>query len=543
MRFAISSTAAGTAAAGRMLAGAFLALAIAPDSTLAGLEVGFGAASEATMSPAAIGSAARIPDPSRYDERKRASDVTAGFASAPAPDGAAATTHKPTVLRRWEGLRGKTAVPTDSTSAIGTTRFIEVINSSFAIFDRTSDTPISTGSLGRLAGCRYCNGARQADPQVMWDAQTSRFYLVYLEIGVEDEDSPFPVESGNALLVAYSKTSTPNGPDDWCRYYLDFFDVIPDYPKLGDTSNFLLMGINAFQGEGGNFVGAGVSWISKPPAGDECPEPETFRYGIETLDGATTPVPANQIDKSSTGYIVATPGSAPTDKILLYRATRGRQGQLVLPEEPEEISVPQYDIPANAPQKDSFYRLDTLDGRFTQGVSAIDPQRGGRVGFWTQHTVAGGAGAEVRWYEIDAENATLFQSGTVTNSKQYVFNGAISPDRVRRKKIEAFGSNMVLHFNASSEDQYVGLYVTSKIGSQPVSGVVQAGSSLGPERTFDCQQSFFVCRWGDYAGASPDPKAAIDGASGRVWGTSMLAIPTASFDGANWRTRNLVVKP
>lgn len=45
--------------------------------------------------------------------------------------------------------------------------------------------------------------------------------------------------------------------------------------------------------------------------------------------------------------------------------------------------------------------IDTGDGRLPQAISAIDPARAGALAIWTSHTVSGGAGSMVRWYEID----------------------------------------------------------------------------------------------------------------------------------------------
>ena len=52
-----------------------------------------------------------------------------------------------------------------------------------------------------------------------------------------------------------------------------------------------------------------------------------------------------------------------------------------------------------------------------------------------------------------------------------------------------------------------------------------------------------LCRWGDYAGASPDPAAPTTGTTGQVWGTSMLSAPGGSSSSSGWTTRNFAVKP
>ena len=76
----------------------------------------------------------------------------------------------------------------------------------------------------------------------------------------------------------------------------------------------------------------------------------------------------------------------------------------------KRLAVPKYKVPADAAQPGTDVKLETFDARPGHVVSAIDPSRGtgSSVALWTQHTVLGGAGAEVRWYEIDPVTTTLF---------------------------------------------------------------------------------------------------------------------------------------
>ena len=109
------------------------------------------------------------------------------------------------------------------------------------------------------------------------------------------------------------------------------------------------------------------------------------------------------------------------------------------------ITVAGYQEPPDAPQKGTDRLLDTLDGRLTHSVSGIDPNVG-KVTVWVSHCVMGGAGSEVRWYEIrPGKKASIVQSGAVTSAKLYVFNGGISNDRtVDASGQAAHGGAMVL---------------------------------------------------------------------------------------------------
>jgi hypothetical protein len=51
-----------------------------------------------------------------------------------------------------------------------------------------------------------------------------------------------------------------------------------------------------------------------------------------------------------------------------------------------------------------------------------------------------------------------------------------------------------------------------------------------------------VCRWGDYSGATPDPRVPAAATRGRIWGTNqwnLMGDPGA----APWRTWNFAVTP
>jgi hypothetical protein len=208
------------------------------------------------------------------------------------------------------------------------------------------------------------------------------------------------------------------------------------------------------------------------------------------------------------------------------------------------VTVPPYQMPANAPQGGTTQLLDTMDTRLTHAVAGYDP-RIDATAIWTAHTVFGGAGAEVRWFEISTAGAPqLSQTGTVTDPSRYVFNGAISSDRAAddvTAPSAVTGRNMVMGFNTSSSATFAAIEMVSQRGTAAQSGVVVVKRSPGPNVDFSCGSSLpDVCRWGDYAGATPDPLA-ING--GQVWLSNEWN--EAATDGSTpvWRTWNWSARP
>ena len=487
-----------------------------------------------------------VPDQARYEQAKSAAAVTAGQQTQSAPSRVSSpkfgapliASGDPDIGPAWNGLVDPLVAPPDSTGAIGTTRYVELVNDQFGIYDRNGNT-LSSGFLGTFAGT---NTDCVTDPQVIWDPQTNRFYYVVLEFSHVVGPSCGAQNSENRLYIGFSRTASPsNGGDGaWCKYFLpyfpDDFDALPDYPKLGDNSAFMIIGSNIFAP---GFLGSDVAWITKPGAGKGCPGlgANHLPGPLQASDGndAFTPVPANQTDTSGTGYIVATStvGNTFVDVYPMSTDFNFPVGA------PVAHTVAAFLPPANAPQSGTAKLLDTLDGRLTNAVSGLDPFRGS-LAVWTQHTVSGGAGAEVRWYEFEPGVDNLLQpQGAVTDASLYVFNGAISPDRKVNGSVKLFGDAAVVGFSTSSASTFSHIQMVSKWGNNPQSEFVDVKASPDFNDDFACSS---VCRWGDYSGATPDPASNQYSNHGRVWLSNQWNV-TSNGGFAAWRTYNWATNP
>jgi hypothetical protein len=440
--------------------------------------------------------------------------------------------------------------PPDTTGAIGADRYIETVNTQYAIYSRTGNQ-INSGSLSSLTGISGgLFGYNLSDPQMMWDAKTQRFYYaaVYYDAFLSD----------NGLAFGWSKTATPASSGDFCKYYLSFGSSLPDYPKLGDSADFLLYGYNLFSNSASTYAGSSFMTLNKPASGSTCASTsalKAYTYGaLHNADStlAATPVPANLVDdmdpnaNPNGGYIVANADLSVVSSanfVSVYRVstngfdTSGRPVPKL--EGPTTVTVPPYSMPASAPQKGSSYLLDTLDGRFEAAVAAVDPAAGNKLALWTAHAVFGGAGVEERWYELDPNAGTPLQSGSVSDQSLFVWNGAVSPDRANNGTTASFGDSMAMSVSTSSAATYPAIqFVSKKGGTQsPLKPLVQA---TGPNVDFSCSGTG-TCRWGDYAGASPDPAAT--GTVGKVWLGNQYNLANGSTSSSAWRTWLFAVTP
>lgn len=115
-------------------------------------------------------------------------------------------TKKPVPVTTSEGAFDPNAAPSDSTSAAGLDRYIELVNQKYRIYSPiTNTTPIVEGTLSELAS----SAGSVFDPQVMWDPDTNRFYYA--------ADLIFS-STDNRIAFGFSKTATPSSAADFCHY-------------------------------------------------------------------------------------------------------------------------------------------------------------------------------------------------------------------------------------------------------------------------------------------------------------------------------------
>src|SRR5256712_4119558 len=220
-----------------------------------------------------------------------------GGASAAQPASAAAVAAAPALLNSFAGVgngfsgpNGSFSVnsaPPDTNGAVGPNHYVETVNTSFAIFNKSGapiygPVPINQVWSGFGGGCQTNN---DGDPTVVYDGIADRWII-----------SQFSVTTTPYLMcVAVSTTSDPTG--SYYRYSFSYGSVnFPDYPKLSVWPDAYYLTVNLFA-NGTTFAGAGVSALdrSKMLAGQAATQ-QLFQtstvYGgllASTLDGSRLP--------------------------------------------------------------------------------------------------------------------------------------------------------------------------------------------------------------------------------------------------------------
>jgi hypothetical protein len=459
-------------------------------------------------------------------------------ASADSGSSAVATTSgtspAPQLLASFPGYFSAENSPPDTTLAASPTQVMEILNEGYAITNRTGQG--TRGTLSQLVGT---SAVFLSDPQVIWDPATARFYFSVFE-------NRGKTKPNEGLAWGFSKTASPTSASDFCKYFARFNygeKAFPDRESLGDTSDFLLIGADRFSTEDESWIGSDLAWITKPPAGATCPTISSLKKGIKALknpDGTFpfVPVPSRQADSSPTGWVLATPSSS-SHSLTLIRVSRTSTGSASIAP-PASVPVTEYSAPPYAPQAGQ-----TIGGNpappietrvyLTQAIAAYDP-RLAHTALWTAHTIAGGAGSEVRWYEINPATSSVDQVGTVSDPNLFVFNATVAPDRSVNEAGGAFGADAVVNVNTSSATTDPAIQMVGITGGQPQSGLVHVQQSPGPNIDFSCFEPVAVCRWGDYSGATPDPGAPTSGSTGNVWLANQWNVANVNDNTPAWRT-------
>ena len=501
-----------------------------------------------TLNPAAL-RRAKAAAAARY---RRKAGAAAPSRSAPGRNTAVFGGLNQPGLAATDNSAANNGTPPDTTGAIGPSSYIEFVNSLVRIYDRTNLTTVTaTADLDTFVGA---TGNAVFDPQIQYDPVAGHWFYLSDDI----------TSSNHALLAfGWSKTSTPtNTTTDWCKFAVSsdtggatlgsFFD---DYPKLGHDDAHVIFGTNVFGNTllDTNFHTARIWAYNKPADYSTCTGPALAFAGnpnsvtplSQSGEEIFTPEPANTADASATGYVAA--ASAPPafggtgNKIFTFKVTGS--GPTIAANGP--IGLPtSFDVPANVPQPSSVLVLDSLDTRLTQAVAHADPDAGsspGNEAVWTQHAVDSASGRSVvRWYELlpglcsggTCPAGSLRQSGNVSDAANFVFNGAISP--------AMNGTSAAIDYNTGSSTQLADIRARSRTSSSPLgsmAGELTLGTSSASDGDFTCSPPYGPpCRWGDYAGASPDPNNAAV-----VWGSNQLNGPLPGDGSPAWVTRNFAI--
>ncbi len=440
----------------------------------------------------------------------------------------------PTATRNFGGLgegftgpQGTFAVrtmPPDPNGDVGPNHYVQVVNMSLAVFDKTGTVlygPVPINTLWRGFG-GLCELNSDGDPIVVYDALADRWVI-----------SQFAVQSGGPdfQCVAVSTTGDPLGT---YALYAYSYEQLNDYPKIAVWPDGYYVTYNMFGSSGGVLLGAKTCVLDRSkmlanlPANQQCVDLDGSSYLPSDLDGQALP-PAG-----SPNYIL---GISPTtfDQLDMYRfhvdwanpAQSDLAGPFPVPVAPfTDACATSGSRRGCIPQARTDQRLASLSGRvmYRLGYRNYGTHESLAANISIAATDDPDGQTATRWFEIrspGANSPVVHQQGTYVPDGAYRWMGSIAMDR---------DQNMAMGYSKSSTTDSPTIEYTGRLATDPL-------GTMRPERTVELPSvgsqtgapQDAAVRWGDYTSMQVDP---VDDCT--FWYTNQYVPADGSY---NWRTR------
>lgn len=398
--------------------------------------------------------------------------------------------------------------PPDTNGAVGSTQYVQWVNLSFAVFNKSTGAlikgPVAGNSLwaGFGGGCETNNSG---DPIVTYDKLANRWVFTQFQVAT----TPF------LQCVAVSTTSDATGTFNRYSFQYSNFD---DYPKLGVWPDAYYITFNMFNGN--TFVGADVcAYDRSAMLNGQAATQICFQQGSSVgsllpadIDG-TTPPPAG-----SPNYLM----NFGSNSLNLFKfhvnfATPSASTFTG----PSAISVAAFTPLCGGgrgcvPQAGTTNKLDSLADRLMYRLAYRN--LGSFESLVVNHSVAVGSSSGVRWYEIRNPNGTpsVAQQSTFAPDASFRWMGSIAMDR---------NGDIALGYSISSSGTnpsiaFTGHAVTDPASTMEAEAFVIRGTG---------SQTGTLTRWGDYSAMQIDP---VDDCI--FWYTNEYLKSSGTF---NWNTR------
>jgi hypothetical protein len=307
----------------------------------------------------------------------------------------------PVVGTSFEGLGAGqygfsvTGAPPDTDGTVGATQYVQWVNTSFAIFNKSTGALVAGPTAGNTLWSGFgggCQTNNDGDPIVIYDKAAQRWIF-----------SQFSVSTTPYLqCIAVSTTSNATGTYNRYSFQYGNFD---DYPKMAVWSDGYYETFNMFNGN--TFVGADAcaynrtAMLAGTAATQVCFQQGSSVGGLlpSDIDGATAP-PAG-----SPNYMVY----FGTNNLNLYKF----HVDFTTPSNstftgPTVISVAAFSPLCGGgtcvPQPGTTQQLDSLADRLMYRLAYRN--FGTHESLVVNHSVVAGSSGGVRWYEIQNPSGT-----------------------------------------------------------------------------------------------------------------------------------------
>ena len=437
-----------------------------------------------------------------------------------------------------------TSIPPDANGAVGPRHFVELINGSCAIYNKTNGLQvkrITDAKFWANAGVILSTDDATTDPRVVYDPLSQRWFATMVDASASAND---PTLYANDFLLAVSSTSDPTGTWHGFLFQADpdngFF---ADFPTLGVDSNAVYISGDFFTA--GIPIGPGLVSIPKTNLLAAIPSIDNRTwYGVMdySIRGDVLQ-PVNCFDGSESGKIISITDigsdSSPHSNLVIYAVQNGAGTNAFLSSS-VFIPTPSWVVPDNdvigAPsfasfQPDGTQTLQANDARLCDKAYAVN----GII--YAAHNTELNNHIAIRWYRVRAFDNVLLETGTLSDPNMDLFFPSIAAN--------PYGV-VVIGYNASGLAANVSSYA---VAGQTFNGTTSFGSPLllrsgatsyhGDDELLGILlESPTLSRWGDYTATSPDPND-----PNRFWTIQIIPSDTANEDVWSTQITELVTTP
>ena len=399
------------------------------------------------------------------------------------------------ILVNVEGVGNlQNKLPPDTEGDIGSEYYLQMINMSLAVFNKTGDLvygPVSNLTIWQNAPGPW-SGNSNGDPVVLFDEKAGRWFISELS---------FPNYPYGPYYekIAVSETSDPTGP--WFLYGYDY-DYFCDYPKIGiwNDGYYMTANNNFYINSQWDFHAVGVSVFERDSmlAGSPNARKIFFDFYPNTEPWSVLPVDfdGNPPPGGTPAYLSCYKEGSP-DKIMIYMVQTDwahPAGSTMTLAKTLFPTVFSGDLPLGIPQPLGAPYLSPMSNRLLyrlQYRNFVDYQA-----MVTNHTVNTGNGvAGIRWYEF-RDNGTgwqIFQQGTWSPDDTCRWMGSCAMD--------GYG-NIALGYSVSGTATYPSIRYTGRFKGDPPGVMTVAEQDVITGNGVQLNSNH---RWGDYSSMSVDP--------------------------------------
>jgi len=414
------------------------------------------------------------------------------------------------------------AAPPDTNGAVGATQYVQWVNESFAVFDKSTGAKV----LGPLKGNSLwagfggdCQANNDGDPIVQYDKAAGRWVMTQFSVST----TPY------LECVAVSQTSDATGA--WNRYAFSYGTTqFNDYPKLSVWPDAYYVTYNIFT-NAQSYAGPKAcaldraAMIAGTAATQQCVQLGSSVGPLlpSDLDGSTAPA------ASEPNYLL-TMGTNTSLNLYKFKVNWATPASTTLTG-PTAITVPSYTLPCNGggtciTQPSTSQRLDSLGDRLmyrlafrktADGVEHMVVNHSVKVSGNNRNQVVG-----VRWYELRSPDNgatwSRYQSGTYSPDSTNRWMGSVAMDK---------NGSIAVGYSASSGSvfpsvRYAVRAPADALGTLTSETIAKAGGG---------SQLANLSRWGDYSAMTVDP---VNDCT--FWFTTEYQKANGTFNWSTWIT-------